>query len=392
MSHLEAMDWSPRAALTPCIAISAAFTYSLYILSTPSHYRLESLALVSVLVAVFENSSNDLYPDDLLNAVFAYSVLIWLVHIFHVTIAQGSAGYISGSSTRTGDQGLKERGWTVVSAPGLSPYHKAYKMLWNPRGIGTSWQVLKTLQPGVQDGTTKIHSRRAFLRRRLLTIICRYIALAVFYEVSESDMLTQPGPLTGREIVGRTHIVIHFIVHNWLWIATVHECLSIVFIYVLRLDEPHEWPPMYGSLLEAYTVRRFWAHFWHRIAYAPFRAMADGLSARIFGRGNRGAARRLVNVALVFLLSGLLHSIMDWKGGLCNCWATGLFYFVQPVGFVLETLAQSSWASLSKRMFAPGSRMLSGLQRAVGYMWVWTWLFLLYPQRTAIELNCRAKA
>jgi len=90
-----------------------------------------------------------------------------------------------------------------------------------------------------------------------------------------------------------------FILNNWLWIASYHECLSIVFIYVLRLDEPREWPPIYGNLLEAYTVRRFWAYFWHRLVYAPFRAVADRLSARVFGQGNRGAARRLVNITLV---------------------------------------------------------------------------------------------
>ncbi len=55
--------------------------------------------------------------------------------------------------------------------------------------------------------------------------------------------------------------MLHFIVHNWMLIASYHECFSIIFICILRLDEPYEWPPIYGNLLEAYTVRRFWAHF-----------------------------------------------------------------------------------------------------------------------------------
>lgn len=185
--------------------------------------------------------------------------------------------------------------------------------------------------------------------------------------------------------------MIDFLVHSWLWLASWHECLSVVFVCVLRLDEPHEWPPLYGNLLEAYTIRRFWAHFWHRIVYAPFRAVADGLSARVFGQGNRGAARRLVNVALVFLLSGLLHSIRDWQDGLCNYWSSGIFYFVQPLGFVLEGLAQSAWAPLRKRVFVPGSRVISILERTLGYMWVLAWFYLLCPQRFIAELSCRAK-
>lgn len=412
MSHLEALGWSPRAAIPPCIAISGAFAYSLYILSAPCHYRLENVALVFVLAAGFEKSFNDLYPDDLVNVAFAHGVLIWLVHMVHVTLVQGDAGYIAGSSTQSGGQESKEGGWISVSAPGLSPYHRAYKMLYNFRGIGTSWQVVKTLQPGLQDEATNKQLRRRFLLRRLLTIFCRYIALAVLYEVSESNVLSWPtgsslldrsislveyancnqGRLIAQEIAGGTQLMIEFILHNWLWIASCHECLSIVFIYVLRLDEPYEWPPIYGNLLEAYTVRRFWAYFWHRLVYAPFRAVADRLSARVFGQGNRGAARQLVNVALVFLLSGLLHSIIDWKRGLCNCWASGIFYFIQPLGFILESLAQFSWAPFRKRMFVPGTRVLSIFERTLGYIWVWTWFFWLYPQRTVVEFNCRAKA
>ena len=183
----------------------------------------------------------------------------------------------------------------------------------------------------------------------------------------------------------------YFILHNWLLIASYHECFSIIFIYVLKLDEPYEWPPIYGNLVEAYTVRRFWAHFWHRIVYAPFRAVADRLSARAFGEGNRGVARRLMNVTLVFLLSGLIHSTMDWNNGSCDCWASGVFYFVQPLGFVLESLAQFAWTPIRKRVFVLGSRVPSILERALGYLWVWTWFFWLYPQRAVAEYNCRVK-
>jgi hypothetical protein len=201
MSHSEALRWSPRAALPPFFAISGASAYSLYILSAPCHYRLENVALVFVLAACFERSFNNLYPDDLVNAAFAHGILIWLVHMVHVTLVQGDADYIAGSSTQSGDQVIKEGGWTSVSAPGLSPYYRAYKILYNFRGIGTSWQVVKTLQPGLQDERTKKRVRRRFLFRRLITIFSRYIALAVIYEVSESDVLGWP---TGSSLLDRS--------------------------------------------------------------------------------------------------------------------------------------------------------------------------------------------
>src|SRR5512142_2631297 len=153
MSHLLGSGWSPRTALPPCIAISAAFAYSLYILAAPHRYRLENAVVVFVLAAAFQKSFKHLYPDDLLNTVFAHATFIWLVHVAHVTLIQGDAGYIAGNSTQSGDGPFKEEGWTPISASGLSPYHKAYKLLYNTRGIGTSWQVIKTQQLGTQDET-----------------------------------------------------------------------------------------------------------------------------------------------------------------------------------------------------------------------------------------------
>lgn len=192
MSHQVASGWSLRSALPPCIAISAACAYSLYILSSPRHYRLENVALVFVLAAGFAKSFDDLYPDDRMNAVFAHGVLIWLVHMVHVTLVRGDAGYISGNSTQSRGRELPEGGWTSVSAPGLGTYHRAYKILYNFRGIGTSWQVVKTPQQGPKDEAANNQSRNRFLLRRLFTIFCRYLALTAFYEVSESGLLGWP--------------------------------------------------------------------------------------------------------------------------------------------------------------------------------------------------------
>lgn len=192
MSHQVASGWSPRTAFPPCIAISAACAYSLYILSAPRHYRLESVALVFVLAAGFEKSFDDLYPDDRMNAVFAHGVLMWLVHMVHVTLVRGNTDSIAGDSTQSGGREVPERGWTSVSAPGLGTYHRAYKMLYNFRGIGTSWQVVKTPQQGPRGEATNKQPRNRFLLRQLFTILCRYFALAAFYEVSESSVLGWP--------------------------------------------------------------------------------------------------------------------------------------------------------------------------------------------------------
>ncbi len=194
MDHVAASGWSPGASLAPCIAVSSAFGYGLYILSAPRHYRLDNLAIVVLLIAAFHQRFNDLYHEDQLNAIFAHGVLIWLVHMVHVVFVRGDASYIAGSSTQSGK--LPKGAWTSISAPGLGSYRRAYKMLYNFRGIGTSWQVVKTphLASG-DEAADRIHLRRWFLLRQIFTVFCRYIALALFYEISEFSIFA--GPVRG---------------------------------------------------------------------------------------------------------------------------------------------------------------------------------------------------
>ena len=87
---------------------------------------------------------------------------------------------------------------------------------------------------GCEDvGTTGV--AKTILLRQVFSIFCRYIVLAVFYEVSEHGM-----GIRASEIESRTHLKMNFILHNWMLLSSFHEARSIVFIYVLRLDEPHE--------------------------------------------------------------------------------------------------------------------------------------------------------
>ena len=39
--------------------------------------------------------------------------------------------------------------------------------------------------------------------------------------------------------------------------------------------EPQFWPPVFGSIWDAYTVRRTWGRFWHCILRRVSRALLD---------------------------------------------------------------------------------------------------------------------
>jgi hypothetical protein len=67
--------------------------------------------------------------------------------------------------------------------------------------------------------------------------------------------------MTHRELQIRFFMSVY-----WIWIASLmldffHVLLSIFFVAVLRIDAPDEWPPLFGSRGQAYSIRRFWTRF-----------------------------------------------------------------------------------------------------------------------------------
>jgi len=105
------------------------------------------------------------------------------------------------------------------------------------------------------------------------------------------------------------------------------------------------------------------------------------------------SARKAVEISVAFAVSGLIQVVMGWKGGRCNAWASGEFYFVQPVGVVVEEVVMGVWGRIIRgRAAAKFGTKLGRMERAVGYLWVWGWFWWWYPRRTALEIECLRKA
>ena len=73
------------------------------------------------------------------------------------------------------------------------------------------------------------------------------------------------GPFSG-EVLMREIVVRIWFAATSIWTAIlVLDCLhagtAVVFIYILRTDTPDEWPDLFGSPCEAYTVSRFWSRY-----------------------------------------------------------------------------------------------------------------------------------
>ncbi|KAH8890012.1 hypothetical protein GQ53DRAFT_825019 [Thozetella sp. PMI_491] len=301
------------------------------------------------------------------------------------------------------DDERREYGKASASRDGGSPDSRipnwkfAYKLLWNPRLIGTSWQA-PILYP---TKATECRSRLAFISRRMATLIYRYAALCIFWEMAAyldgmpeawgswqatpekrflllrlGACLVQPrqtchdGTLL-LEIAVRIRLLVEQVL-VLEWTACAHHDICAIAAVAADLDAPSEWPPLYGSLIESYTLRRYWARYWHLLVYRSFNTIAGTFSQRILRLERGKQSTRYINNTLVFIISGLMHLSMAWCLDSLECSRHGCswnfwIWSIQVVGIVAEEIFQSLWARLM------GVYQSSILTRVAGYTWVFGW-------------------
>lgn len=150
-----------------------------------------------------------------------------------------------------------------------SLWHKAkwaIGVVSNPRGIGTEWQI-RNLPPFSRKDKGYVPSRRSFLVQRIAGFVCFYLLgwvypqlialLPLRVEDFESSKLRLFSLSTGELLVRVCYAVDAFLLlyirHN-----TLHWLVSA--IAVLLGDSPERWPPLFGDIRDAYTLRRFWGY------------------------------------------------------------------------------------------------------------------------------------
>ena len=137
-------------------------------------------------------------------------------------------------------------------------------LLWNLRRIGTRWQV-KNL-PGSSSSGPASWSRSRFVLRRLTTTFFAYLVLDIMISGPSPDSalispqkqtLFKLSSLSMDDLVFRIIGTISF----WLSTALLNLVMSnsvAIFSVLSGLSSPAECPRLYGSIGEAYSIRRYW--------------------------------------------------------------------------------------------------------------------------------------
>lgn len=317
-------------------------------------------------------------------------ILLWCSHIVHVLLIEKYKLPLPLSSTPAAIT-FPEKASSVASSWN---WVAAYKLLYNFRWIGT-----RNVAPDI-PAPRRYTSRAKFLAARLSSVIAIY-TLQQCYNVgvaisplSADDFLPQKehvlrrlATVSFREIVIRCFFIIHFVWGSYAEFEFVHQLHAFVTVSI-GLDDPEDWSPLFGSIKEAFTLRRFWGRFWHRLVYRSYGAYARIFSHEVLGLKKGSALDRAVRNGVVFFLSGCVHAAVTWRLGFsCGYWEDMWWFMANFLGMYSEEAffaAVTTW--LGEDVWSRPAVKKWG--KVVGYLWVLAWFWWSLPKTMYPKMRC----
>ncbi|KAL5363167.1 membrane bound O-acyl transferase family-domain-containing protein [Aspergillus floccosus] len=298
------------------------------------------------------------------------------------------------------------------------PQARLSKRIWsgvylhrNYRGIRTKWQVKNTpnFPPCVKKPMGL--SPNQFCMRQSIIAAWQLFSIALAVRLVQSIV---PKSTTCGEVLPLSKGFLR----AWqgllplVWIVINRSIIDIAFrlnsvaSVIMGLTTPVDWPPLFNSTLDAWTLRRFWGLYWHQWLRWPFTAMATFLVTKILRISKPGPVYRYIHVLCVFSLSGIFHLINDVLQGVRWPESGALLFFCSfTMGFMIEDGTQELWRHLTgKHAKTPSNRSDNEGQskdtaptvtplwkRLVGFLWVWVWMSIMTPvyMRPFLQAVCR---
>lgn len=179
----------------------------------------------------------------------------------------------------------------------------------------------------------------------------------------------------------------------WLWLTTTllitaNVTLSLIFVSILRLDEPDDWPAFFGNPSEAYTMRRFWGKFWHRGAVRPLASVSRAIASRLLGSKLSRRYDGQVCAFGIFAISGIYHSACSWVLGDRCGWKDELWFFLMNFLVCATERLLLCYGKLASQKLGLAWTPSTVVRRTLGYVWVVCFLCWLVPKWQYPKVNC----
>jgi hypothetical protein len=367
--------WNPSDAILPLGSYLFAFLWGFYILayppSTPLRRKLSIFVLAVPLWFAFSNGL-DIYPDYTVGDTFLRFCYIWLAHMSHEVIILEFEPRIE-----------KDKDCLKVRM------REAYKVLFNRNRR----QVLQDARPQIPKHN---HTRQGFVLRHLWRIFYLFVLSCAYTYLMDnycpefdperntdygSFFRRLPASLDLPEMCHKFDVAFDWIIVTFWLYDRFHSAFAILFVGILQVDEPQEWSmSLFGSVSDSWSVRRYWGKFWHNFVYHSLSAHAKIITRQWLGMRRGYMATRLAENTLVFLMSGLGHTLVRWVSSDTDTdkeiWCITIWYVAQMLALILESIVQDTVLVETRRdLDARHPKLTMYAERTIGYLWVCAWFF-----------------
>lgn len=269
---------SPFAALIPIFSWIFLNVSTCVLLTVPFRHRLYFLPAVLIPVAISFSTIQRLEFIPGLSELWGTITLIGLIHSTSLLYIKRWTLCITSSAK---DLPKRKAAWFSKTL-----WTQMYKVALSPRFVGIPYKnIIPEQHTGNQLKSTALHGR--FSMKRVLWLLFK-IALNLFFNklivrsfkvidindfaavktillrrLFQSLIRGSASQVSAREIVVRLWFTANSIWTPILLLDCIHTALAILFIYVVRIDIPEDWPDVFGSPSEAYTLSRFWTRYVH---------------------------------------------------------------------------------------------------------------------------------
>ncbi|KAJ3546591.1 hypothetical protein NM208_g1929 [Fusarium decemcellulare] len=289
-------------------------------------------------------------------------------------------------------------------------FTKAFRttcLMFNLRGIRTPWQIKRLNRfPRFYDrhGDSGKPHRSSYIIRQLLIISWQYLFLDVVYISSLDTTPEDTEKLFGQ---GMEFVYFNATIEQWAgrvavglfaWLVPArinldigYRIISVVSVF-LGATSPEDWPPLFGNVWDIYTIRGFWSIFWHQYCRWALTSISNFICRDVLRVPRPSLVERYLNIAVVFVASGIFHVIVDSFSFHPPPKAPTLAFFAS---FSLAIMIEDSVQELCRRVTGVntqnGKQTIPLWHKLVGYLWVSVWLtvtspwYLYHPTRLPTE-------
>lgn len=358
--------WIHPPTVPPLLILFVAIAYALYILAYPPRQRAPALALFCIPVVYAFVHQLHFTPCFTVNDTLGRMLYIWAAYMSYAFLIAKYKPVVN-----------EESGWRVR-------LRQAGKVLF------TRQLKKKKVALSTHDLNDPHHHRirHGFaiphILKPLLFLSINHIV--TIYTPTLSSSLAQPLPVLSASALG-TRVIMTWdtCIGDMLYFDSVYSLFALIWVFVLRLDEYDEWSEsLFGSLVDCWSVRRYWGVYWHDYIRESFTAHVRLVTRGLLKWEKSSAVRRLVENACVFELSGLSHALVVYvqTKGRGEVWAVTLWYSAQILPIIVEEVLKVVWRRSTVRKGLQAWLDMEAvmiLERIVGYAWVLGWMLWSVP-------------